>query len=97
MAVNVNPPPMVKMPRKISGDKELEPYFRHLERFFLQMWKRSGGGQDSISELQNKTEQSFGAMSQYLLKRIGTGIEFTNDTSGFTVDSSLITTDKATA
>ena len=97
MAVNVNPPPSIKIPREWQKSPEIVAYYKNFDRMMLQLWERTGGPTDSISDLKNKTADSFSSISQNLLKRIGSGVEFTVDTSGFTIDMSLITTDKAIA
>ncbi len=48
--VQVNPPPLIRMPKKFAKDPELNSYFTHLERFWLQMWTKIGGGDDIISQ-----------------------------------------------
>ena len=47
MSINVNPPPMTKLPSKFQ-DPETATYFRHLHKMLLQLWKRTGGGSDTI-------------------------------------------------
>ena len=47
MSINVNPPPMMKLPSKFQ-DIETATYFRHLHKTLLQLWKRTGGGSDTI-------------------------------------------------
>ena len=47
MSINVNPPPMMKLPSKLQ-DIETATYFRHLNKMLLQLWKRTGGGSDTI-------------------------------------------------
>lgn len=50
MAVKVNPPPQIKLPKSFNKDPEVREYFRRFDRMILQLWKRTGGGEDFISE-----------------------------------------------
>lgn len=45
----VNPPPQIKLPRKLQEDRETRVYFDHLTRMFLQLWYRTGGAADEIT------------------------------------------------
>ena len=96
MAVKVNRPPEIELPPAL---KELGlgviNYFEELSRYNLQMFTRTGGATDAVAEIENATQNSFTSITQDLSRRIGTGLEFTIDTSGFTTDTSLLTTDKA--
>ena len=56
MSVSVNPPPMIRLPQSMRGDPEVASYYRHLDRMLLQLWKRSGGNEDFIADLQEDSE-----------------------------------------
>ena len=45
-------PPVIRIPRKLAEDPELEPFFRELARWKHDMWIRSGGGNDAIENLE---------------------------------------------
>lgn len=42
-------PFIIPIPRKITSDPELNPYFLYLQRFLHDLWKRTGGSEDFIS------------------------------------------------
>ena len=48
--IKVNPPPQIKLPEALAKDKATVTYFRHLDRMLLQLWRRTGGVDDYISE-----------------------------------------------
>lgn len=50
MAINVNPPPQIKLPPELAKDAATRTYFQHLDRMLLQLWKRTGGSEDLIDE-----------------------------------------------
>ena len=49
MSINVNPPPQLKLPKAFLKDPEIREYFRQHDRFDLQLWTRTGAGDDLIS------------------------------------------------
>lgn len=49
--VSVNPPPLVRLPKKLLDDPELKPYFLALEEERYKSWIRSGGETDSVFNL----------------------------------------------
>lgn len=51
MTINVNPPPQIRLPKKFAEDREINTFFRHQNRMLLQLWKRTGGGTDSVDDL----------------------------------------------
>ena len=81
MAIQVNPPPINKLPEKIKKDKELNTFFRHLNHMLLQLWKRTGGGEDLI----DSTEQGLTSNSSRV-SRNAARIDSLEDTS-FTVEN----------
>lgn len=50
MAIDVNPPPQVNIPRKILEDPELRDYYIYRDEILFKLWLRTGGGNDLISE-----------------------------------------------
>lgn len=95
MAINVNPPPQIVLPKVFKEDLAVVDFFEQQNRMLLQLWTRTGGATDSISDLDNKTQSGFNSMVQQLQREIDGLPEFTIDTTGFTIDTTLITTDKA--
>lgn len=95
--IKVNPPPQLVLPESFKNDIGVVNYFAELDRVLLQLWTRTGGATDAIAELGGDSQTGFNAMTQELFKRIGSGLEFTIDTTGFTFDSTEITFDKVIA
>lgn len=54
MSTNVNPPLNLKIPRRLSGDVESDAFFRNLITILFQLWERTGGGDDTVSDLENE-------------------------------------------
>lgn len=60
----VNPPPQIKLPKKFLKDPEIRAYFRHLDRFFLQLWTRTGAGTDLIGDDAENVSSVLGLISR---------------------------------
>jgi len=97
MAVNVNPPPGLRIPKAFLNDPETREYISQLNTIIFQLYRRSGGVNDVISEIGNEGVTSFPATLQQAIKRLDGLPEFTVDTTGFTTDLTTITTDKVIA
>jgi hypothetical protein len=137
MAIQVNPPPLLTIPRKFLEDREVRAFIEQQNTIIFQLWNRTGANVDFVSEgaegvaenaaaiivnstniatnadaindntdlindntdLINETPVYSGFMAQIqFLQRQFDGLpEFTIDTSGFTTDSTFITTDKVIA
>lgn len=41
-------------PSAIKSDRELDAYFQYLEKFLHDLWLRTGGGDDSIVEIESE-------------------------------------------
>ena len=48
----VSPPPILRKPRQFNEDRDVRSYLDAIERLLLQLWDRSGGGNDLIEEVQ---------------------------------------------
>jgi len=59
MAISVNPPPQPRYPPKIANNEPVREYFDNLNRVILQLWRRTGGGEDAV----DSTEQSLTSTS----------------------------------
>lgn len=46
----VNPPPQMKLPKEFQEKPEIREYYRHFDRMILQLWQRTGGGEDFIND-----------------------------------------------
>jgi len=51
MTVNVNPPPRLLLPQQFLKDPQTREYFRQTETIIFQLWNRSGGNNDSLSDV----------------------------------------------
>lgn len=88
----VNPPPHLKLPKKLAEDPEIRAYFQNRDFIQFQLWERTGGGTDAIAEANQRISTSF-AQTVALELRIGSGDPLTSDETGFTVDSDKLTVD----
>lgn len=64
MAVQVNPPPHLKIPRKFLQDDEVLPYLRNIEVILFQLWNRTGGDNDSVDDGQQEQTASSSRVSR---------------------------------
>ena len=97
MAVNVNPPPQLRIPEVILQNPQWREYERQRDVILFQLWQRTGGDNDLISEGLNQVIQTFSSNTQCLQKQIDGLPEFTCDTTGFTADQTTWTADKVIA
>lgn len=93
---NVNPPPHIKLPKKLAADKELEPYFRNRDFIQFQLWQRTGGGNDAVAEA-SQFNPSVQAQLADLQQRVGSGDPLTWDETGFSWDSTKLSFDQTEA
>ena len=89
---DANPPPHVKLPKKLAEDPELRAYFHNRDFIQFQLWQKQGGGTDLIAEAGERVPTSF-AQTAALQLQIGSGDALTSDETGFTVDSNKLTVD----
>jgi hypothetical protein len=84
----VNPPPQLRMPKAWSLDPSIRPYQSNVENILFQLWLNSKQAiaDNAVSPIQS-------SMALNALKRLGSGISVTIDTTGFTVDTTKFTTD----
>ena len=97
MANKVNPPPQLKIPRAFLEDGETREYHRQLQIILFQLYRKTGGNTDPISQIGNEGIRNFSSVLQQVTKQLNGLPEFTVDTSGFTTDLTFITTDKVIA
>lgn len=89
----VNPPPHIKLPRKLAEDPELRAYFQNRDFIQFQLWQRTGGGTDVIAETSVSAPTSHAELTELQL-RIGSGDPLTWDETGFSWDSDKLTFDQ---
>lgn len=54
MSNPVNPPPQLRIPDSLAGDRETFGYFRQLNQILFQLWVRTGGSDDAITSIENE-------------------------------------------
>jgi hypothetical protein len=94
MSTPVNPPPQLRIPDEFASNREQFAFFRQINTILFQLWNRTGGSSDEISNQANTFNVNLASQVAQLNERIGSGIPVTIDTTGFTVDTTKQTTDK---
>lgn len=97
MAISVNPPPQLQPPKVMRSDPEWLAYERQRDIILFQLWKRSGGNTDLVSDSTNFSTSGFSSQVQFLQQQLNGLPEFTMETEGFTMDSAEFTMDKVIA
>lgn len=88
MSVQVNPPPQLRIPKKIFDDPELLSYFENLGVILWQLWNRTGGGTDSITYYSDHVNlSSIGANTH---AQIDTHIGLVNEHIDWTADQGAV-------
>lgn len=64
MAVNVNPPPQLKIPQAIQKDPQWLAYERQRDTILFQLWQRIGGPTDIIDESQQNITSTSSRVSR---------------------------------
>lgn len=69
----VNPPPALRIPAKFNDDQELRSYFQQIGTILFQLWSRTGGGNDTVTDnsvdagaADNKATQAINLLNQYI-------------------------------
>ena len=95
---NVNPRGQIQLPKALADlGIEVINYFQEQERFDLQLRDRTGGDFDFIDDVISDSAAIVNMISHVfeLRQRIGSGIDFTMDTTGFTMDQTEFAMDKS--
>lgn len=92
----VNPPPILRKPREFQSNKDVRFYLDSLERIIFQLWTRLGGGTDLIAEVDQDALNTLAGLNA-LQQQVGSGDFLTVDTTGFTVDTTMIFADQVEA
>jgi hypothetical protein len=58
MSVQVNPPPILKIPSRFLNDPEVRAFFEQQRQILFQLWNRTGGGTDNVTLYSNHTQLS---------------------------------------
>tara|TARA_R110001632_G_scaffold75929_1_gene172433 strand:+ start:241 stop:717 length:477 start_codon:yes stop_codon:yes gene_type:complete len=64
MAVNVNPPPQLKIPQAFLKDREVKAFIEQQNTIIFQLYKRTGGTDDSIDDSQQNITSSSSRVSR---------------------------------
>ena len=78
----------------MRSNPEWLAYERQRDIILFQLWQRSGGNTDLVSDSTNFSTSGFNSQVQFLQQQLNGLPEFTIDTTGFTFDSTKITFDK---
>lgn len=97
MVNKVNPPPFLRLPKAFLSDREVKAFIEQQNTIIFQLYNKLGGNEDPISDLENSSSNGFSSQVQWMQQQIDGLPEFTVDTTGFTTDITLITTDKVIA
>ncbi len=49
----VNPPPSLRIPPTLAQLQDTRVYFEQINRILFQLWTRTGGGNDTVSDLED--------------------------------------------
>ena len=64
MAVNVNPPPQLKIPQAFLKDREVRAFIEQQNTIIFQLYKRTGGNDDYIEDSQQNISSSSSRISR---------------------------------
>lgn len=91
-------PFVIKWPKQWTSDPEIGPVIHYLNRFLHDLWVRTGAGDDVIeSAAAASVLGPLLANLHDIQTQIGSGDFLTVDTTGFTVDTTLIFADEVEA
>jgi len=90
-------PFVIQWPKKWTEDPEIGPVIHYLNKFLHDLWLRSGGSDDAIESGSDPDIINNLANLNAIQQQIGSGDFLTVDTTGFTVDTSIIFSDQVEA
>lgn len=97
MAIQVNPPPFLRIPQAFLKDREVRAFIEQQNVMIFQLYRKLGGVNDPISDIGDDGLSNFSSILQQVTKQLDGLPEFTMDTEGFTMDSTEWTMDKVIA
>ena len=97
MALQVNPPQQLKIPRSLTQDRESLAFFDQMRTILTQLYDRSGGVTDAVGSTDTQEFNRYNSNIQQIQKELDGLPEFTMDSTGFTMDSTKFTMDKVIA
>lgn len=64
MAIKVNPPPLLTIPRKFLEDREVQTFIEQQNTIIFQLWNRVGGNTDFVEDNQQNITSSSSRVSR---------------------------------
>lgn len=64
MAIDVNPPPQVRIPKEFLGNREIRVFFEQNQQILFQLWNRTGGSIDAIDNSEQNITSSNSRVSR---------------------------------
>ena len=64
MSVNVNPPPLLRIPDAFLRDREIREFVKQQNTIIFQLWNRTGGVNDDVSESKENITSSSSRVSR---------------------------------
>lgn len=86
-------PRLGQIPEALQRDPLVRAYFEELERFWHDLWVKVGAGSDPISLLSSESNRKTDTLLVAVLDKVSLGDPLTSDTTGFTVDSTILFAD----
>ncbi len=97
MAISVNPPPQIRIPKELAKNPEVRVFFEQQQQILFQLWNRTGANQDIVDQAQEQVITALGAQLKVLKEQVGSGELLTADTTSWTVDSTKFWADETEA
>ena len=97
MSNPVNPPPQLRIPDAFQEDRQVFGYIKQLNQILFQLYTRTGGSEDEVSNSLNQFIPMSTAQINALQLQLGSGDDLTADTTSFTADSTLFSADMTEA
>jgi len=101
MPIQVPSPPLSsKVPQSLAKTNDERVYWKNLNDFLFRLWRRTGGGEDIISDVAEtaiRTPVEVQAAIEDIRQRLGSGQFLTSDCDTFTVDSETLYTEMTEA
>lgn len=92
MATDVDPF-LYPIPEEFQENAETRKFFEYLVRWNFDMWTRSGAGNDKLSFVSSDSNRKADTLLYAVLDKVSLGDDLTTDTTGFTTDNAIFTTD----
>ncbi len=90
---NTVDPRVEQIPRELLEKEDLRNYFENLERFLHDVYVKIGAGSDPIAVTESDANRKADTLLYAVLDKVSLGDPLTSDTTGFTVDSTILFAD----